>query len=149
MSYDNAKLKAAFEAFTGKPVTPEMLADAKAEIETQTFAGQLAAMRKTVAMANAIDKKIDPSGYATLTPEQKAAVDAFLPAAWNVPQPYEELLEARVKQLKEIDERLERIDNLEAHDDVRLLEALDKEIRSLRLDLGFMIQTAEHEAARF
>jgi len=104
----------------------------------------------------------DPSGYATLTPEQKAEVDACLPErraltdrekdvlrdcpTWNVPPPYDELLEARVKQLKEIDEELELLERYRNAGDFL---ALHSGLKATRRNLQHMIQTAEHEAARF
>jgi len=86
----------------------------------------------------------DLSQYEQLTPEQKAEVDAVSTAVWHIPPPYDELLEARVRQLKEIDERIERIMG-----SVRSWRGFTDEFRQLRLDIAHMIQTAEHEAARF
>jgi len=88
----------------------------------------------------------DLSQYEQLTPEQKAEVDAVSTAVWNVPPPYDELLEARVKQLKEIDEELELLERYRNAGDFL---ALHSGLKATRRNLQHMIQTAEHEAARF
>ena len=57
----------------------------------------------------------------------------------------DELLQARVKQLREIDDRLDRIDMKGDYDGGKTFKA----IQDLRNDITMMIQQAEAEHAAF
>lgn len=89
-----------------------------------------------------------PTQFSDLSPEQQAeAIPAG--ATWKVPPDYDTLLLARVKQLKEIDEALERVERIPGHADVKHLEAIGKELARVRLDLAAMIAKAEQEYRDF